>query len=105
MSIVVDEDVDIHNAREVEWAVVTRSQADRDFLIVADAQGSKLDPSARDGVSAKLGIDATMPLAAPPGKFTRIRVPGEDSVDLAAVVDAAIGGDWRRAGGAAGKTK
>ena len=40
--IVVDEDVDIHNAREVEWAVVTRSQADQDFLIVANAQGSNL---------------------------------------------------------------
>ncbi len=103
--IVVDEDVDIHNARDVEWAVVTRSQADRDFLIVADAQGSKLDPSARDGVSAKLGIDATIPLSAPPGKFTRIRVPGEDAVDLAAVIDAALGADWRRAWSAAGKTK
>ena len=106
--IVVDEDVDIHNARDVEWAVVTRSQADRDLVIVADAQGSKLDPSARDGVSAKLGIDATIPLAAPPGKFTRIRVPGEDAVDLAAVIDAARGGDWRRArsaAGAPGKTK
>jgi 2,5-furandicarboxylate decarboxylase 1 len=103
--IVVDEDVDIHNARDVEWAVVTRSQADRDFVIVADAQGSKLDPSARDGVSAKLGIDATIPLSAPPGKFTRIRVPGEDAVDLAAVIDATLGGDWRRAWSASGKTK
>jgi 2,5-furandicarboxylate decarboxylase 1 len=42
-----------------------------------------------------MGIDATVPLAAPPGKFTRIRVPGEADVDLAAVIDAAAGGDWR----------
>ncbi len=39
--IVVDEDVDIHNPTEVEWAVATRFQADRDLLvIVAESQGS-----------------------------------------------------------------
>jgi 2,5-furandicarboxylate decarboxylase 1 len=93
--IVVDEDVNIHNAREVEWAVTTRFQADRDLVVITDAQGSKLDPSANNGVGAKMGLDATVRLDAPAGKFTRIRVPGEESVDLAAVVDAA--GDWRTA--------
>ena len=53
--IVVDEDVDIHNPTEVEWAVATRFQADRDLVIVPDSQGSKLDPSNRDGVGAKMG--------------------------------------------------
>ena len=38
--VVVDTDVNIHDAAEVEWAIATRSQADRDLLIVADAQGS-----------------------------------------------------------------
>ena len=94
--VVVDEDVDIHDPREVEWAVATRSQADRDLVIVANSQGSKLDPSSHNGVSAKLGIDATVPLDAPPGKFTRIRVPGEEAVDPVAVVDAEAGGNWRR---------
>jgi 2,5-furandicarboxylate decarboxylase 1 len=103
--VVVDEDVDIHNARDVEWAVVTRSQADKDFVVIGNAQGSKLDPSARDGLSAKLGIDATVPLAAPAGKFTRIRVPGEDSVDPAAVVDARMTSDWRLAQRAARQAK
>ena len=63
--IVVDEDVDIHNPAEVEWAVATRFQADRDLVIVPESQGSKLDPSNRDGVGAKMGLDATKPLAAP----------------------------------------
>lgn len=94
--IVVDEDVDIHNPREVEWAVVTRAQADQDLVIVANAQGSKLDPSSRGGVSAKLGVDATVPLDAPAGKFTRIRVPGEEAVDPAQVIDAEARGHWRR---------
>src|SRR6185295_4574849 len=61
--VVVDEDVDIHNPAEVEWAVATRFQADRDLVVIADAQGSKLDPSSRDGVGAKMGLDATKSLS------------------------------------------
>ena len=80
--IVVDEDVDIHNPTEVEWAIATRFQADRDLLVVGNSQGSKLDPSTRDGVGAKMGLDATKPLDASEMKFKRIRVPGEDKVDL-----------------------
>jgi 2,5-furandicarboxylate decarboxylase 1 len=92
--IVVDDDVDIHDPTEVEWAVATRFQADRDLVVIAEGQGSNLDPSARNGVGAKMGLDATKPLAADPMQFTRIRVPGEEAVDLAKAV---IGGDWRQA--------
>jgi 2,5-furandicarboxylate decarboxylase 1 len=95
--VVVDEDVNIHDPAEVEWAVATRCQPDRDLVIVANAQGSKLDPSTRDGLGAKLGIDATIPLDAPPMRFRRIRVPGEDAVDLGKAIDTASGGDWRKA--------
>ena len=84
--IVVDDDVDIHNSTEVEWAVATRFQADRDLLIVPNSQGSKLDPSNRDGVGAKMGMDATKPLTAPEMTFKRICVPGEESIDVAAVL-------------------
>lgn len=83
--VVVDLDVDIHNPTEVEWAIATRFQADRDLVLVHEAQGSKLDPSTRDGVGSKMGYDATVPLSAPPMRFTRIRVPGEAEVDLDAV--------------------
>lgn len=93
--IVVDNDVDIHDPAEVEWAVATRFQADRDLVVVANAQGSKLDPSTDDGVGAKMGLDATKPVAAPPMKFTRIRVPGEDGVLLEQVLNP--GADWRSA--------
>ena len=94
--IVVDEDVDIHDPAEVEWAVATRFQADRDLVIVPEAQGSKLDPSTRDGVGAKMGLDATRPLDADEMKFKRIRVPGEEAVDLAKVIGAP-GRSWREA--------
>lgn len=84
--IVVDKDVDIAVAEEIEWAVATRFQADRDLVLVAGAQGSKLDPSSEDGVSAKLGLDATAPLTDDPMAFRRIHVKGEEAVDLDAAL-------------------
>jgi 2,5-furandicarboxylate decarboxylase 1 len=95
--IVVDEDVDIYNPAEVEWAVATRFQADRDLVIISEAQGSKLDPSTRNGVGAKMGLDATKPLAAPAMAFTRIRVPGEDQVDVERVTAPLAATQWRQA--------
>nr|WP_205042105.1 UbiD family decarboxylase [Rhodoligotrophos defluvii] len=79
---VVDPDVDIHDDHDVQWAVATRFQADRDLILVSGAQGSRLDPSAKAGVSAKMGLDATVPLGVDPFTFTRIRVPGEETLDL-----------------------
>jgi 2,5-furandicarboxylate decarboxylase 1 len=92
--IVVDTDVDIHDPREVEWAVATRFQADRDLVVVADSQGSRLDPSSRDGLGAKMGLDATIPLDAPPMKYKRIAVPGERELALGDVLEGG-GADWR----------
>jgi 2,5-furandicarboxylate decarboxylase 1 len=85
--IVVDLDVDIDDPHEIEWAVATRFQADRDLLVVSGAQGSKLDPSSKEGVSAKMGIDATKPVEAELMKFKRIHVKGLEDVDLASVLE------------------
>ncbi|BAA30060.1 424aa long hypothetical protein [Pyrococcus horikoshii OT3] len=60
--VVVDEDVNIYDDREVEWAIATRFQPDRDLVIIPNARGSSLDPSGKDGLTAKWGIDATKPL-------------------------------------------
>jgi 2,5-furandicarboxylate decarboxylase 1 len=95
--IVVDEDVDIHNPAEVEWAVATRVQADRDLVIVPGAHGSRLDPSNEDGVGAKMGIDATIPLGGDPMRYKRIRIPGEEAVDPGAVADPRPAVRWRDA--------
>lgn len=92
---VVDCDVDVHDPAEVEWAVATRFQGDRDLVVVNDAQGSKLDPSTRAGVGTKLGFDATAPLDAPEMRFTRIRVPGEDSLDLDTLLQSPGDAHWR----------
>lgn len=61
-AVVVDEDVDIFRDEEVLWAMATRFQADTDSFIVPKVFCNRLDPSAKDGMSAKLGIDATAPL-------------------------------------------
>ncbi len=79
---VVDEDVDVHDPTAVEWAVATRFQAARDLFVIPRAQGSKLDPSADEGVSDKLGLDATMPLDRDDFTYTVVHVPGEDDPDL-----------------------
>jgi UbiD family decarboxylase len=58
--VVVDHDVDIFNDRQVNWAIATRCQPDRDIAVVTNARGSDLDPSTKeDGNTAKWGVDAT----------------------------------------------
>jgi 2,5-furandicarboxylate decarboxylase 1 len=64
--IVVDDDVDIHDPQDVEWAVATRFQADRDLVVLTDQPGSSLDPSAthvpgQKSRTSKMGLDATIP--------------------------------------------
>ena len=81
--VVVDTDVDIDDPNEIEWAVATRFQADRDLLVIPGAQGSKLDPSSDNGISAKMGLDATKPVTTGPLEFKRIHVKGIETVDLA----------------------
>ena len=62
LAIAVDEDVDVFNEEEVLWALATRFQADTDLFCVPKVFCNRLDPSAVDGLSAKLGLDATAPL-------------------------------------------
>ena len=106
--IVVDDDVDVHDPQQVEWAVATRFQADRDLVVITGAQGSVLDPSTTvgnshvhrlseshdvgmppshwQGLSAKMGLDATRPVVYHEHVFTKVRIPGEDEIDLAAEI-------------------
>ncbi|MCC6472575.1 MAG: UbiD family decarboxylase [Burkholderiales bacterium] len=64
MALAVDEDVDIFSEGEMLWALATRVQWDRDTLTLAEMPCS-LDPSWPAGARgiAKLGIDATLPVA------------------------------------------
>jgi 2,5-furandicarboxylate decarboxylase 1 len=78
---VVDEDIDIRNPVEVEWALSTRMQPDRDIIIVPRLACSTLDPSApKPRTTAGWGIDATKPMR-DNQKFAKVIVPGVDSID------------------------
>lgn len=61
--IVVDDDIDIFDDRQVEWAVATRMQADK-ILRIPGAAGSSLDPSSHGKTTWKVGYDATIPVGA-----------------------------------------
>ena len=59
---VVDTDIDCSNPVRVEWALMTRWQPDKDTVILSKQKGSSLDPSRDvDGLTSKIGIDATLP--------------------------------------------
>ena len=89
--VVVDEDIDIFDPNDVEWAIATRVQAGRDVMIFPDQPASSLDPSARHipgqkSRSDKAGVDATIPWDSPDGPhhpehFTRITFPGVNLED------------------------
>jgi 2,5-furandicarboxylate decarboxylase 1 len=73
----VDDDIDVFDPTDVEWAVATRVQADRDVLIVSNARSKPLDPSlpptpGRIPTTAKMGIDATIPEDVPRNRYNRI---------------------------------
>ena len=68
--VVVDDDVDVYQEQEVLWAVATRMQADRDLCVIPNAMGAILDPSTRDGTTAKVIVDATRPIGGFPRRHT-----------------------------------
>ncbi len=60
--VVVDTDIDIFSSNEVEYAIATRVRWNEDVVFIPGAKGSSLDPSAENGLTTKLGIDATKEL-------------------------------------------
>ena len=111
--VVVDEDVEVHDPQQVEWAVATRFQADRDLIIIPGAQGSILDPSTTvgqiigpgsvppmhmQGLSAKMGLDATRPVVYHEHVFTRVSIPGESDINVQAEWQVGARVDWQTSG-------
>jgi 2,5-furandicarboxylate decarboxylase 1 len=86
--VVVDEDIDVSNAMDVEWAIATRVQGDRDIIIIPGARAKPLDPSLAvmpHGVvptGAKVGIDATIGEGIPRERFERIAYAYADKAKI-----------------------
>jgi 2,5-furandicarboxylate decarboxylase 1 len=85
--VVVDDDIDVFDPTEVEWAIATRVQGDRDILIVNNARAKPLDPSLPQGsgvvpTGAKVGIDATIPEGIPKEHYERITYAYAESAKI-----------------------
>jgi len=79
-AVVVDTDIDIDKLQEVEWAIATRFQGDKDLIVIPNARGSTLDPSSNQelALTTKVGIDATRSLLKPKEKFLKATIPSSD---------------------------
>lgn len=75
--VIINTDVDLYDAADVEWALATRFQASRDLYVFADQPSSSLDPSARQvpgqkARTSKMGLDATVPWGASYAGYLRV---------------------------------
>lgn len=73
---IVDTDIDIYDPAQVEWALATRFQADRDLYVYPNQPGSSLDPSGnhtpgRKSQTTKMGLDCTIPWGADRAHYDR----------------------------------
>jgi UbiD family decarboxylase len=77
---VVDQDIDIYDPLEVEWAMATRFQGDEDMVVKERERGSSLDPSAEMGthLTTKIGFDLTKPLGEARKPFEKVAYPQVD---------------------------
>jgi 3-polyprenyl-4-hydroxybenzoate decarboxylase len=59
---VVDDDIDVFSDEQIDWALATRFQADRDFVVASGFRCVPLDPSLQGSrTGAKGGFDCTKP--------------------------------------------
>ncbi|MEA3350976.1 MAG: UbiD family decarboxylase [Chloroflexota bacterium] len=77
---VVDKDIDIYDPVQVEWALATRFQGDRDLVVLDKEPGSSLDPSAEPHtkMTTKMGFDLTAPLGTARQHFEKVVYPDID---------------------------
>jgi len=74
MVIVVDEDINIYDPLDVEWALATRFQPDKGLVVICGVRGSSLDPSSnKTGITSKWLIDATLPLDVDKERFSKVQ--------------------------------
>ena len=88
-AVVVDGDVDPEDPQEVEWALATRFQGDRDLIVISDVRGQPIDPSSKEGfLTTKMGMDATRPKKE---GFEKVDVPEDVKKRLAPILNRLIG--------------
>lgn len=94
--VVTDDDIDIFNPDDMERALAYRVRPTRDVIVVDGARGSHLDPSVQLQVTkgalapltAKWGIDATIPEGSDLSEYEMIDYPFADGLGPATAVEA-----------------
>ncbi len=94
IAVVVDDDIDIYDERQVLWAISTHFEADTGLAVIPNAMGAHLNPSAygevrteKGPMNTKMVIDATRPATLPfaerirPHQETWDRIRLEDYID------------------------
>jgi len=74
---VVDPDIDIFSDEQMDWAMATRFQPDRDLVVMSGLRTLPLDPSLSPGsrVGAKAGYDLTWPFGTADRLEVRVPAP------------------------------
>jgi UbiD family decarboxylase len=73
---VVDPDIDVASDEQIDWALATRFQPDRDLVVMAGLRTLPLDPSLTSGrTGAKAGYDLTWPFGSGDRMETRVPEP------------------------------
>lgn len=85
---VVDDDIDIRDVHDVEYAIATRMEASTDLVIIPAARGHEYVRVSKEGIRAKLGIDATIPFE-DQAKFRRVEFAPTEIRDEAFGADSA----------------
>ena len=79
--VVVDDDIDVFDAEQVNWAMTTRFQPAEDLIVVPRVAGGPLDPSAPEKeVISVWGCDATRPVGVEYPEV--VKVPGADTFEI-----------------------
>ena len=84
--VVVDEDVNVHDLNDVNWAMSFHVRPKEDIVIVDNVPAGPLDPSVGESgnltsrLSSAVGVDATRPYGEPFPEM--VEVPGWEDVDL-----------------------
>lgn len=71
MVTVVNSDVNIYDAEDVERAMVTRCDPAKDIVIIPNAFGHELNPIVENNMASKMGFDCTCPVPKP-AAYTRV---------------------------------
>lgn len=85
--VVVDDDINVHDLNDVEWAIWSRVAEAGKFRVIPDVESWELERCAKEGRgSLRIGIDATMDME-DREKLQRPIIPGAEKIRLADYLD------------------